>query len=244
MESPLNNARKGTNGYDFLKKQNNESNYISNIVDQCFNKKFSFEISEIWELPLKSQENNALDEEFDKKTYERWQIDELEELKYKLNGVKSKLNSYNFGDWHKHTRSRNPAGFVMRDLKNFEIELLTQAWCKFFELLNVYNIVPANNKKTFRSFHLCEAPGAFICSLNHFLKLNYPSLEWRWCASTLNPYHEGNSLDEMINDDRFISKTLKNWWFGEDYTGNLRHPCNLDNLKKFASTLGPIHLVS
>lgn len=152
MEHPVNNAPKGSNGYDFLKNQSNESNYISNIVNQCFNKKFSFDISELWELPPRSQGKNTLGEEFDKKSFERWQvilikklkyylllhfvihcfiflvlqIDELEQLKFKLNNVKSKLNSYNFGDWHKHTRSRNPAGLVMRDLRNFEIELLTQ----------------------------------------------------------------------------------------------------------------------
>ncbi|XP_066902577.1 cap-specific mRNA (nucleoside-2'-O-)-methyltransferase 2 [Halyomorpha halys] len=244
MENPLNNARRRANGYDFVKNQSHESNYISNIVNQCFSKKFSFEIDELWELPSQSQGISVLGEEFDKRVHERWQIDELEELKLKLNSVKSKLNTYNFGDWHKHTRSRNPAGLIMRDLRNFEIELLTQAWCKFYELLNVYNIVSNNNKTTLRTFHLCEAPGAFICSLNHFLKLNHPSLEWQWFASTLNPYHEGNSLDEMINDDRFISKTLKNWWFGEDYTGNLRHRSNLDDLKKFTSTLGSIHLVT
>ena len=60
----------------------------------------------------------------------------------------------------------------------------------------------------------------------------------------MNPYHEDNGLEEMINDDRIIEKTLKNWWFGEDFTGNLRHKCNLDNLKKLNSTFGPIHLVS
>lgn len=60
----------------------------------------------------------------------------------------------------------------------------------------------------------------------------------------MNPYYEGNSLEEMINDDRFIYKTLENWWFGEDYTGNIRSQENLDCIDTLAENMSPIHIVS
>lgn len=40
-------------------------------------------------------------------------------------------------------------------------------------------------------------------------------------AITLNPNYEGNQLSEMIPDDRFIKHTLKNWNFGNDFTGDV-----------------------
>lgn len=45
--------------------------------------------------------------------------------------------------------------------------------------------------------------------------------QWDWRASTLNPYYEGNSPSQMIDDDRFVFYTLDKWDFGVDNTGNL-----------------------
>jgi hypothetical protein len=66
---------------------------------------------------------------------------------------------------------------------------------------------------------------------------------WTWIGSTLNPYYEGNSLGQMINDDRFIRGSLEYWYFGEDNTGNLMDVRNFDGLLNVASTMGDIQLV-
>lgn len=48
-------------------------------------------------------------------------------------------------------------------------------------------------------------------------------------ANTLNPDYEGNSLSEMIPDDRLIRYTMKNWTFGPSNTGDIRqYGCHLD----------------
>ena len=42
-----------------------------------------------------------------------------------------------------------------------------------------------------RTVHLCEAPGAFVTSLNHYLlNIEYWG-DWDWAGNTINPYHEG-----------------------------------------------------
>jgi len=51
----------------------------------------------------------------------------LQILKNGLNRVKSKLDSYNLNDWHRHTRAMNKAGEIQWRLrKELEPEFLTQ----------------------------------------------------------------------------------------------------------------------
>lgn len=71
----------------------------------------------------------------------------------------------------------NHAGAVMSKIKKeINPELLTQAWLKFYECLNQYELVGSITNESFSSVHLCEAPGAFISALNHYLVVNHPEV--------------------------------------------------------------------
>ena len=49
-------------------------------------------------------------------------------------------------------------------------EMCTQAWCKFHEIVGTFPaIARLSATRQLNTVHLCEAPGAFITSLNHFL---------------------------------------------------------------------------
>jgi len=150
-------------------------------------------------------------------------------MREELNGVKSLLNCMPLANWHKHTRHQNPAGLVIHEVrKKANPELLTQAWCKFTEVLVRFpKLVPTKSTQVFNSLHLCEAPGAFITALNQYVKVNGCEMEWKWTGTTLNPYYEGNTTGIMINDDRFILRTLENWDFGIDDTGDILKTANL-----------------
>jgi hypothetical protein len=65
------------------------------------------------------------------------------------------------------------------DLNHLHIYYFLQAWCKFYENARSFILVPPTvvNTGCLSSVHLCEAPGAFITSLNHFLKLHNPGIE-------------------------------------------------------------------
>ncbi|XP_063687254.1 uncharacterized protein LOC134820673 isoform X2 [Bolinopsis microptera] len=131
----------------------------------------------------------------------------------------------------------------MRTVRNeLQAELLTQAWAKFYEMAS--KIV--SDKPEFTSVHICEAPGGFICSLNHYLKRNHPEFQWNWFGMTLNPYFEGNTSKEMVDDDLFISKTYSNWYFGGDNSGNVMNSENIADLKKkvSAESTSPVLLVT
>ena len=68
-------------------------------------------------------------------------------------------------------------------------------------MLWTFKVVPESAVK-FNSVHLCEAPGAFITCLNHYLKTHRPDCHWKWKAITLNPYYEGNDHLAMIDQDK------------------------------------------
>lgn len=59
-------------------------------------------------------------------------LEDLQNLKRKLNSVKERLNEYDLNEWHKHTKAMNPADLVMRRLRSdMKVEFLTQV--KFFQ---------------------------------------------------------------------------------------------------------------
>ncbi|XP_072391280.1 cap-specific mRNA (nucleoside-2'-O-)-methyltransferase 2-like [Diabrotica undecimpunctata] len=195
-----------------------------NEYEEDFNKIYFFKIQDELSLPRQVFESP------------KWCIPELQSKKTELNIIKGRLGKYKLKVWSKHTAHRDRAGFVMKKLaEKIKPELLTQAWCKFYEILAHFPVIPlcAVSNKKLESLHLCEAPGAFVCALNHYLTLNYPGLEWAWKANTLNPNYEGNELNEMIPDDRFIRHTLKNWIFGADFSGDITKTYNHEYLVNY-----------
>ncbi|EDW02506.1 cap-specific mRNA (nucleoside-2'-O-)-methyltransferase 2 [Drosophila grimshawi] len=210
---------------------------IRDEVEQLFEKKFQYQKPKTgaWQLPLQE----PLFSEF-------YQYESLQNLKEQLNGVKSKLNNYGVQEWSTHTNRRDPSGEISWRLKNeTKAEFVTVAWCKFFECLHRYPLVKQPQLNT---LHLCEAPGAFIAALNHYLHSVYKhdEVKWRWRSTTLNPYYEGNALNEMITDDRFIFHTLDNWLFHKDLTGNLLNVDNIEHMTKRCAEdlLDEVHLIT
>ena len=101
----------------------------------------------------------------------------------------------------------------------------------------------------FRTAHICEAPGAFICATNFYHNLrrekNYSrssaNQSWEWTALSLNPFYEGNDNAAMVDDDRLIVETIPNWYFGLDNSGNILDIQNIRGLWKKSSG---VHLVT
>lgn len=210
-------------------------------IEKLFDKKFSFQKPEgsQWVLP----------DAHDAPSAEPQLSEKLEALKTSLNRVKDQLSDKDLEKWHPHTRSTNWAGkIISRVRQSSGAELCTQAWCKFYEVVSTFPLLPetALQAGKLNSVHLCEAPGAFITSLNHYLHSNHPSCDWNWVANTLNPYHEGNDMGTMIADDRLIVGTLPRWYFGPDDTGNVMDRRHLEGLLEFTREHGmeTVHLVT
>ena len=200
-----------------------DSDAVRRQVSALFERRFEFEPPvDGWRLPEKAEQPP-----------EDWEIPELQAMKRELNAIKSRLSDKDIISWHQHTCATSRAGLVVSSVKRLiRPEMGTQAWCKFYELLSLWAVLPdvcGDGGTQLRSLHLCEAPGAFVTALNHYCVLNRVP-EWEWRASTLNPYYEGNPLSRMISDDRFILHTLERWEFGADNTGDILAPENAEKL--------------
>ncbi|XP_053809215.1 cap-specific mRNA (nucleoside-2'-O-)-methyltransferase 2 isoform X1 [Vidua chalybeata] len=212
---------------------------ILSEIEKLFAKKFTYTkpVNDEWKLPDPS---NAF-------TCDHVEFHSLLALKESMNEVKNQLSDKNLEDWHQHTSFTNKAGKIISHVKkSVNAELCTQAWCKFHEILCSFSLLPeeALQDGELNSVHLCEAPGAFIASLNHFLKSHHVPCHWNWVANTLNPYHEANDILMMIMDDRLIANTLPWWYFGPDNTGDVMTLRHLTGLQSFVSSLTTIHLVT
>ena len=113
-------------------------------------------------------------------------------------------------------------------LKDYNI---SQAWLKMYEIITDCNLIPTNRKGTYKSFHICEAPGTFISCINNYIhtKTSYDSFEWK--SQSLKP-RGAKSLATTIGDTYgFIKKYPEHWDFGVDDTGDIT---NIENIKYYA----------
>nr|XP_061820129.1 cap-specific mRNA (nucleoside-2'-O-)-methyltransferase 2-like [Nerophis lumbriciformis] len=173
----------------------------------------------------------------------------LQALKVSLNDVKNQLSDKNLQVWHEHTNSTNRAGKVIATVRSTaNVEICTQAWCKFYEVLGTFRLLPevALHSGELNTVHLCEAPGAFISALNHYIKTSESTryCDWSWAANTLNPYHEANAGGTTITDDRLIANTLPWWFFGSDNTGDIMVQKHLLELQTFVANMHRVDLVT
>ncbi|XP_049574292.1 cap-specific mRNA (nucleoside-2'-O-)-methyltransferase 2 [Syngnathus scovelli] len=173
----------------------------------------------------------------------------LQALKVSLNAVKNQLSDKNIEVWHQHTNSTNRAGKVIATVRSAaNAEICTQAWCKFYEILGTFSLLPeeALHSGELNTVHLCEAPGAFISALNHYVKTSEHTryCDWSWAANTLNPYHEANASVTTVADDRLIANTLPWWFFGSDNTGDIMLQKHLLELQTFVANMRRVDLVT
>ena len=162
-------------------------------------------------------------------------------LNYEKQNLKAVATNATADQWHMHTSSHHITKRLIVELKHkYNAELVTQAWCKFSEILHTFFGGRKEQIKT--AFHLCEAPGAFVTSLNHFMRTNeHQAVDW--IATSLNPYHELNCSEECIPEDTLIKSTKECWEFGRSNRGDLFS--DGENIKqKVKSKLGQIDLIT
>ena len=108
---------------------------------------------------------------------------------------------------------------------------ISQAWLKMYEIITDCELVPntphSSQKGTFRSFHICEAPGTFINALNNYIRTKTQYTNFEWHSQSLNP------KVAIINDQfRLIERHPDRWDWGADGTGDITQVANIKHYKQ------------
>lgn len=177
-----------------------------------------------------------------------YQFDKLISIKKELNEAKCKLDPINNSMYNKLTA----VTYVMEDLRGdngrlsneFNAQIVTKAWIKIYELICRY--VPMEHeisrkisrqrtaqisvpKKDLYTFHIAEAPGAFIPSINHIIKTRYPSIDWNWFAESYRDPTNPRKLKGKYLGDHYglMRKYEPKWIYGAESDGDITKGSNI-----------------
>ncbi|AYV82123.1 MAG: FtsJ-like methyltransferase [Homavirus sp.] len=173
-----------------------------------------------------------------------FRIVKMHQLKRKLNNYKRIIDTKeqfvnndvenDIIDWNKLTDCVD----LYRNLKNilkwkYNSEMTTNAFLKMYEILCNEDIIDKKSDQ-FKAFHICEAPGAFISSINHYIRSNTVIKNYIWYAQSLNPQSQINIKKyPSLLDDTFglMRYNRDKWLFGKNNTGDIT--CN-DTIDTYA----------
>jgi len=99
---------------------------------------------------------------------------------------------------------------------------ISQAWLKMYEIIIDCDLVPRTQKGTFRSFHICEAPGTFINALNNYIRTKTNYTDFDWMAQSLNP-----RTAKIADTYGLIRRHPERWDWGATRTGDITEVENI-----------------
>lgn len=111
---------------------------------------------------------------------------------------------------------------------------ISQAWLKMYEIITECNLVPRTQKGTYRSFHLCEAPGTFINALNNYIRTKTAYTDFDWMAQSLHP-----RLADIKDTYGLIKRHSERWDWGADRTGDITQVANIRHYVRLAKQRFP-----
>lgn len=179
-------------------------------------------------------------------------LDGLERVFSEFQTIQQAMDTVKPEEWHTIKLQIN----ILSDLKNYlkkagytENITPSQAFLKMYEILATFNLLyfPKNDKipEKLTSFHICEAPGQFLVSINHYLRTHTRTKDtkWDWFAQSLKP-RGGNKNKNAFGDNYGLMKRHpENWIFGIKNDGDITSIENMNSYEqKFAKL--PVNLMT
>lgn len=119
---------------------------------------------------------------------------------------------------------------------------VSRAFLKSYEIIETLDLVnPKLN--TINVFFICEAPGAFILALNHYIKTKTNIENYNWNAQTLHPKQKFQNERGFGDDFKLMRNFKERWDFGKTKTGDIT---DIKNIKYYRDTYkdNKLHLVA
>jgi hypothetical protein len=124
----------------------------------------------------------------------------------------------------------NNLAFMVRDKIHRNV---SQAWLKLYEILYEIDIIP-KQQATYKTFHLCEAPGSFIDCLDYFIKKETNIKQFIWNAQS----YKATKGKKYFGDDYGIIKSYPNrWHWGKDGNGDITSCNNIFSYKELCQDI-------
>lgn len=166
----------------------------------------------------------------------------FDELSILLNKKKSELDKpYNETKNTSFDFSRVSTFFEMSKMlkKDINIPKVSNAYLKLYEMLNHFKIVEKNNNNIFTYFDNASFPGAFIRSLDHYVKQNVPNVKYLdWFASSLY----NNEKDVLGDDYNLLYNYRFRWLMNKENNGDVSNPDNVLEFRYFFQNVGLVSL--
>lgn len=130
-------------------------------------------------------------------------------------------------------RPSNPEQQLIKILKKeLNNPNLSQAWLKMYEILFKFKSLIPKNRKIFRTFQLCEAPGNFISAIDYYIQKETNVDEFIWNAQSLHP--DLANIGDMYG---YLKKYPNKWHFGKDGTGDITKSENIRSYKELCKNV-------
>ncbi|KAF4661015.1 FtsJ methyltransferase domain containing 1 [Perkinsus chesapeaki] len=172
--------------------------------------------------------------------------DAVEKARFRLNKARDEIDTVDISEWRAFSKHHNALDGLTKEIRSrvgVDAPLINNAWAKFYEVLSTFGpslLGPEEqDSATLRTMHLCECPGGFVAALNVYLSLTRPRADWKWMGASLNPYYEGNDLEQMVDDDALYRRTQDRWWTGPDGSGNILQAGAAQDLWRWYSCRAP-----
>lgn len=172
---------------------------------------FDYTKPRVWDLKtgIVDEKNNKMDFSFLKQglTRDKSNIDQVEKIWYRI--VK---NNFEWGEFV-------PLIANLSDSKSQKIDIPSGAFLKMFEILvyiftnpenasTLINLKNIKNKTKYKTFHLCELPGAFVCAFLYILQTHqiFAQIDHEWWAAS--KFEKDGKMD---CDETFFQATKTHW---------------------------------
>jgi hypothetical protein len=169
-------------------------------------------------------------------------INELHLLKKLLKGVKNKDTkmpkqiTYATEDF-----TRGLSKFISNRYNQLPAPSISNAFTKLWEVLETFPNIINKEAKTFKVFHICEAPGQMILATKYFTSKKRKNIDMKnydWRSNSLNPYNAENKtkFGRVFSDDyNLIKNNPKKWLWGADNTGDITKVKNIKWFRNYIS---------
>jgi hypothetical protein len=142
--------------------------------------------------------------------------------------------------------TRGLSKFISNRYNQLPAPTISNAFTKLWEVLETFPQIINKNSKSFKVFHICEAPGQMILATKYFVSKKRPNIDMKdtkytnsydWKANSLNPYNAENKskyIGKTFADDyNLIKNNPKKWLWGADNTGDITKVKNIKWFRKY-----------